>query len=252
MNTSLSSTASNVALPVSRTQPGPSSYVVWLGLMAWLVVVKLVITTFFPQAFADPAQAAFFGWLPLAVFAVLGLAGIWLADRTGFPGTFDQRVTGRQRILYPVLIGLLFSAVRIGFDLATGYSKFMAAEHGLTQQYTGLVPSLLIFPSASIIVEVVYRLFLIPLVLWLVAGLLLRNRGQEPLFWALAVLTSLIEPMSQELGALALGLPLFLTTFGISFGFNLTQATLFRKYGFLAAIVMRAAFYVVWHGLYIH
>jgi hypothetical protein len=36
------------------------------------------------------------------------------------------------------------------------------------------------------------------------------------------------------------------------YALNLGQATLFRKYGFLAAIVMRVAFYLVWHILYVH
>jgi uncharacterized membrane protein len=36
------------------------------------------------------------------------------------------------------------------------------------------------------------------------------------------------------------------------FAENVTQAALFRKYGFLAAIVLRMAFYIVWNVLYVH
>ena len=30
------------------------------------------------------------------------------------------------------------------------------------------------------------------------------------------------------------------------------QATLFRRYGFVASIVLRVAFYLVWHVTYVH
>jgi hypothetical protein len=93
---------------------------------------------------------------------------------------------------------------------------------------------------------------LIPLLLWLVSTLLLRGRWQQPIFWVLAALTSLIEPLTQDMEALALGAPMFAAVIARGFGLNFIQATLFRKYGWLAAILMRVAFYVVWHMLYVH
>ena len=35
--------------------------------------------------------------------------------------------------------------------------------------------------------------------------------------------------------------------FPLHFGFNLVQAVAFRRYGFLAAIIVRVAMYLVWH-----
>ena len=32
----------------------------------------------------------------------------------------------------------------------------------------------------------------------------------------------------------------------------LFEATVFRRYGFLAAIAVRVAFYLMWHVIYIH
>lgn len=42
------------------------------------------------------------------------------------------------------------------------------------------------------------------------------------------------------------------SVFLLDYALNLTQAALFRKCGFLAAIVMRVAFYAVWHIVYVH
>jgi hypothetical protein len=36
------------------------------------------------------------------------------------------------------------------------------------------------------------------------------------------------------------------------FGLNLAQAACFRRYDFLAALVLRIGFYVTWHMLYVH
>ena len=68
----------------------------------------------------------------------------------------------------------------------------------------------------------------------------------------LALLTSLIEPLTQDLDALPLGLAVFGSLFALDFALNVAQVTLFRKYGLLSAIVMRVAFYGVWHMLYVH
>jgi len=111
--------------------------------------------------------------------------------------------------------------------------------------------SLLFYPGGAIIVEVFYRLLPIPLVTWLVSTLALRGRGQTPVFWSMAGLTSLIEPLSQDLDALAGG-PLALVTspFGVDFVMNLVQAVMFRRFGLSSAIATRVAVYLVWHVAY--
>ena len=101
-------------------------------------------------------------------------------------------------------------------------------------------------------VEIIYRLFPIPLLLWLISSVLLAGRAQTPVFWVLAVLTSFIEPLTQDLEAASLGALMLAAVLLRGFGLNFIQAVLFRQYGFLAAILMRVAFYVVWHMLYVH
>ena len=56
---------------------------------------------------------------------------------------------------------------------------------------------LLAFSAASIVVEVIYRLFPIPLVMFPVSNLLLKRRLEEPIYWTLAILTSLLEPLER-------------------------------------------------------
>src|SRR5262245_19439844 len=228
-----------------------SSVVVWLALMGYLVLVKVIIT-FFPAAFRSVAQAAAFAWPALVVVAIAGLIGIWFSHRTGFPDAWDKRITNRQRFLIPVLLGLGLSLAFVVIDLLTHYDTTLALQHGQAHSNIDFPASVLIYPGGAVIVEVFYRLFLVPLLLWLVSNIALRGRWQAQVFWVLALLTSLIEPLSQDMDLFQFGVGLMAAVFLLDFAHNLTQAALFRKYGFLAAIVVRVALYAVWHIVYVH
>jgi hypothetical protein len=163
----------------------------WFVIVALLALTKIVLDTIFPNAFADPDQAAFFQWIPLAVISGLGLIGVLLSERTGFPDALDPRISNFRRYALPILVGFAFSILLVALDMTTHYTQLIAARHGLTQQYTGFVPMLLAFSAASVIVQVVYRLFPVSLILFLVSTLLLRGRFQSQIFWVLAAISSL-------------------------------------------------------------
>jgi hypothetical protein len=229
-----------------------SSYIAWLGCVAFLFLVKIILDNLLPGAFADPAQANLFGWVPLGVFSLVGLVGVWLSTKTGFPEAWDARVSNRERLLYPILVGLGLGVLLVLIDLPSGYTRLVAARHGVGQQYTNFPSMLLIFTAASILVEVIYRLLLLPLLLWLISSLILRHRAQETVFWILALLSSTQEAISQMPDLQALPVLLAVVIAAFFFALNLAQATFFRKFGFLAAILVRAGFYFVWHVLYVH
>ena len=250
----------------ARTAPAPQARVragrgrrrwsgsarVWLGVLAYFVASGLAIRLVFPHALADPAQASFFQPSSLGIIWLFGLAGVWLAGRTGFPDALAPTVLAGRRFLLPALLGVGFGLALVALDRASGFTAAIAAQHGLTRQYTGLLPTLLVFLAAAAIVEVVYRLLPIPLALWIVSNGLLRGRGQTPAFWALAILTSLLEPATQYADTRILAPSVAATLLGLQFAANLTQAALFRRYGLLATLTLRIALYVVFHVLYIH
>jgi hypothetical protein len=59
-------------------------------------------------------------------------------------------------------------------------------------------------------VEVSYRLLAVPMLLWLISGLVLRGRWQVQVFWLLAVLSSPVEPVSQNLAAIMTRVSMYL------------------------------------------
>jgi hypothetical protein len=229
-----------------------SSVKVWIALVAWLVFFRVVITNVLPQTFADPDQRALLDWLPLAIFSIAGLIGVLLSERSGFPEAWDPRISNMQRIVIPLSLGIVFGIALTALDLATGFTKYIVARHGLAQQYNGFLPTLLSFSTASILVQVIYRLVPIPLLLWLISNVLLRGRRQNQVFWVLAIVFAFFEPftMTPDLEVLPGGLRAADTTF--QYVENFTEIVLFRKYGYFASVMMRVGFYLVWHALYIH
>ena len=81
-----------------------SSSMVWLLLVAYLILVKVVILPLFPQIQID-VVAQNFSWDNIIIFSFVGLVGVWLADRTGFMPALDARVSNRQRYLIPLFVG---------------------------------------------------------------------------------------------------------------------------------------------------
>ena len=224
---------------------------IYLGLMAYLVLVKLILT-FLPQVFRSPAQAAVFEWKFLAVWMALGLIGVFFADKTGFPAAWGEPIPARKRLVFPCVTGIVLGVVAIITELATDWTKIVASQMHLPSIHIDFPASALIYPGGAIIVEVFYRIFPVPLFLWLISGVFLRGRHQERVFWILAIFTALLEPVSQDLHAVIAGPArfAFACVFAEDYTLNIAQAWTFRRYGFLSAILLRVVFYLLWHVLW--
>jgi hypothetical protein len=220
--------------------------------MFYLSLMKLILDTWLPDAFADPDQAALFVWPAIGAYTLVGLLGVWLADHSGFPRPWTGWVVSRGAVLIPLVGGLALGVALVALDLTTGFSTILVASHGLKQQFTGYLPMFLIFSAGPAIVMLIYRLVPLSLLQWLLAERLLKGHKRATVFWTLAVLTSLLEPLSAIDSILRMPWLVAIVYSLHLFGLNLFEATIFRRYGFLAAIAVRVAFYMIWHVIYIH
>ena len=232
-----------------------SSVVTWLALVAYLVVAKVLSLTLVPITFRSSGQESLFDWTSLGIFAVLGLIGVVLADRTGFPAAWDARVANRQRLLLPALVGLGIGVLATVLDVLTGGTEAVARATGQPSFNIDFPGSLLAYSAGGILVDVQYRLFTVPFLLWLISGVVLRGRGQVQTFWVLAAVSTLFEPVFQ-------GVALFLTGDGVVSGgmlaaylvtaiaLNFAQVLAYRRSGFVASVLVRQSYYLVWHILY--
>lgn len=238
--------------PLDAVRRLSSSVKVWLVLVAWLMFFRLVITGLLPETFADPDQRALLDWIPLTIFSITGLIGVLMSERTGFPEALDPHFSNTRRILLPIAAGIIFGIALSGFDLATGFSKYIVARHGLAQQSNGFLPTLLSFSTASILVQVIYRLVPIPLLIWLISNVLMKGTRQNEVFWALAIALAFFEPFTQTPDLQVLPGVLRVLDTAFLYVENFAEIVLFRRYGFVASLMMRVGFYLVWHALYQH
>lgn len=227
---------------------------IWIGCVAFLALVNLYIAFIGGGLEKDP-RIGLFSWPSIAIFGIAGAVGVWLSHRTGFPAAWDARISNRERVLYPIVVGLAFGVALVAHDLLFHWIDAFRRLYPDLPSFNALGPfpgPLIFYGGGAIIVEVFYRLLPIPLLLWLISNLALRGRAQDRIFWALAALTSLIEPVTQDLIAfqrseLAAAASV---VFVIDYVLNFVQAFLFRRYGFLSSILMRVAAYAVWHVIY--
>lgn len=177
----------------------------------------------------------------LLVTALLGFVGVILLERTGFPGIWDADIPLRRKLLIPLLLGLGFGAA---FMLLKLFHFLPTLDE---PPFPASIPY---FLYGGLVSEILFRLFPMPFLVWLISNLLLQGRGQEPASWAAAVLSSLIEPLSQVGAMVMLGMtsgPGITSVFLLVFSANLAQGRLFRTLGFGASLVMRLMFYSLWH-----
>lgn len=175
----------------------------------------------------------------------MGFIGLILARRTGFPELWDSRVSNRQRFLIPSVIGLVYGVVTIIIDLQSP-----------SPVHLKLPLSIPFYTYGALFLEIMLRLFTIPLLVWFFSNLILRGKWQTTVFWLAAIIAALYEPLphirEQLSGASGLAVLFVLLKWIIEplFLANVLTGWLFRKYGFLAAFVMRLSFYLVWHIIY--
>jgi hypothetical protein len=228
-----------------------NSAVVWLALMAYWLVADVLLTVYPP----DPSgrQLPPDGALGIGVFAAFGLVGIWCAARTGFPAAWDARIRASRRLLLPVLLGVAFGAIAITIEEVTRSLHLLEAVFGPAN--VAFPSSVLVSTVGAIKWELMFLLFPLPLLLWVISGLILRGRGETRTFWILAAVCAAIEPLLQGVPLMvlangAIGPAAFAAYALHSYAFNFTAAVSFRRYGLLAPILVRLGNYTVWHVLY--
>ncbi len=245
------------AKPVSARRNMPTTVRVWLILVAYAIAARLVLGLMAPLNVRQ--IAADLSWGNIAAFALLGLFGAWLSERTGFMPAVDPRVSSRQRFIVPLLLGGGLGAIAILIDMVTHGTRFIETQTGSSSFNVYFPASLLVYTAGIMSVEAFFRVFPLPILQGLFSSLLLRNRWPERVYWVLASIFSLAEAAVQGLGIVFLKsssdlshvlLTLFLPYFITNYPLNLGQAIFFRRRGLLASWSMRLGFYLLWHIVY--
>jgi hypothetical protein len=201
-----------------------------------------------PPEFAHPSQAAALQLAALAPLLAGGIVGVLLSVASGM--TADPLKANFNRMLVlSALSGAVFGAAALATDHYAGFSGLIAAKLGIKSIHIAFPASAYVYAAGAVAVECLYRLIPVSILYAIVARLILKGRGEAGVFWALAVLSSLIEPLSQA--PLAGAEPnLVWLLFAFIFAFNLSEAALWRRFGWPAPLLSRLAFYAIWHVIF--
>ena len=194
------------------------------------------------------------GGIALVLYGGLGYLGYRLSRQLGFADIWDPEVTNRRRFLIPALLGI-------------GLGLFLIVADGVFSRFHTLGPlphpafpfSIVASASAGIGEEILFRLFFIPVWMWLISDLLLRGRGRNPVFWVVTVMSALAFAFGHLPAAMILfdlssvaevPTALMAEMIVLNGAVSVFAAYYFRKYGFLAAVGIHFWTDVVWHVLW--
>lgn len=231
--------------------PASESTAAYAALVGLMVGVRILFSVAAPDA-PLASQAVLLSWPAIVVLSAVGAVGLVAASRTVVlspkeaPGSGPDdspqfpTIVRHRRYIEPVLVGLGFAVAFVALDLVRPL--------GIPRVQPPLsVPFYLFGAVAS---EILLRLGPLSLLVWLATRVRTDRRWQARLFVAGALITALIEPVGL-LGTLTLRSGAVLgAVLGGTYLLNLAAAYLFWRFGFLAAVIERAAFYLGWHVLY--
>jgi hypothetical protein len=219
-----------------------ASFVTYGLMVATLIGAKLYFLDN-PTDFPLEAQRSAFEWRILLTLASCGLFGLLLAPYARFPDMWDRAVKYRHRLVVPIVWGILYGLVTIVRDLPNPSGDHL--------YYPASVP---FYAFGAVFLEILLRLFGVTLIAWLIGEVFLMGHLRNAAFWVANVAMSLYEPLPHIADDFArvdqpIQVPVTLVNWAFQplFLSNLLTGYLYRRFGFLTAVLFRLSFYAVWH-----
>ncbi len=228
-----------MTVKIMMKQKLTTSDAVFAGLILMMFTGKLIWIAF--NVDHPLVQQSINSWSMYFLVAILGFIALKLAKRTGFPDIWDERISNRQRFVIPLLTGLVFGILNIIIALLMELDVPMV-------EFPFSIP---VYMSVGILMEILLHLIPIVFLFWFLSNVILRKRWQYQVFWVVAILFSLMEPVLQTIGMFQMGIISDISFAAILFTFvfaaNMVPIHFFRMHGFLATVVWRLSFYFIWH-----
>ncbi len=228
-------------MSVAQPRTQLATYLVFAGLALASAVVLSMLAVPYPH----PSQAASLKLVSIVPVLALGCVGVWLLSRVHVP-TGMERSDLRGRIGVPLLLGVVFGLIAVGLDWGLGLSKTIAARLEVRDIHLAAPYSLLAYTAGGIVVESLFRFVPLGVVTFLVVKLITRGRWLQQVFIAVAIVSCALEPLTQ-VGILTGHPAAMVAVATLIYLFGLTASWQLWRYGVAAPLIMRLAFYGVWH-----
>jgi hypothetical protein len=132
-----------------------NSPIIWLFLVAYLGLAAFLVTVVFPVQFVDRSQSGLFESQGVIAIGVMGLIGVWLSMYTGFPNAWDAGISNTQRLIIPIIAGLLLGSLFLATDLVTNMSQLQQEHLNVQATDVSFPASIFVYSAGAIFVEVV-------------------------------------------------------------------------------------------------
>lgn len=192
--------------------------------------------------------------IAIVIYGGLGFVGLTLAKKVGFPEIWDEKVTNRQRLLAPGLTGVLGGIFLIVADLI--FSRFNSFGRFVHPAFPS---SFFTSLSAGIGEEILFRLFFIPLWMWIISNVMLKGQYRNRAFWISNIASALAFAFGHFPGLMLifgyesfLDIPpvLVFEVILLNGVISVLAACYMRKWGFLAAAGIHFWTDIVWHVIW--
>jgi hypothetical protein len=220
------------------------SVVIYLLIGVVIVILRLLIKLF-PEGQIAPQMVNLTDTLSIGGIWVVGWVGVYLGPGTGFSGMWPKEIPLIKRLLFPAVVGVGIGILSIVLDLIEPLGS---------ESLIKFPASLVAYPLAGILEEIIFRLFLTTTLVWIFSNMLLRGRWQEGIFWVVAVFLGVFYTLSQlsQFQSLLGGASIIIAAhfFLVIGAYFILAAYFYRRYGFLAALAMMLGDYLIWHILW--
>ena len=191
----------------------------------------------------------------LIVYGGLGYIGLKLSAKTGFPDLWDTKISIKNKLVFPAIIGIIAGILTIIGD--TIFVKVFSLE---PLKHPVFPLSILVSLNAGIGAEIIFRLFLISFFVWLVSNKIFKQKYSSVIFWAAVIFTSVLFALGHLPSLMALAgyktlheIPALLIVEVVLLNGVIAAicAINFRKYGIISAMGIHFWTDIVFHVIYV-
>jgi len=209
-------------------------YLVYFSLLIFMLISNIIWEIY---GELNPYIDRTINSLPLIVITgLVGLPCVKISTGKRMPSIHNKGSISS----FPIITGLIYGLIQVFFtDLM-----------GIIIPYAGFPVSVPVYLGLSIYHELLFHFIPLIIIFWIFSSKLFRHRNSNNLFWILAAIISLAEPLVEVTGLIRLGLvPDMLSIIFVAeliFIANMIAMSILRKYGLVSAIIFRASAYLVW------
>lgn len=188
------------------------------------------------------------------LYGGLGYVGLRLTRKLGYPDLLDARVTHHRRFIKPCIVGLWLGLLFIIADNV--FSRF---HHYGPLPHPPFPTSLVASLTAGIGEEMVFRLFFIPLLVWLISHVVLKGELERLIYWNAAIFSAVFFSLGHIPAVMMLygfdslsdiPSPMMAELFVLNGTFSIVAAYFLRRSGYLAAVTLHTSANIVWHVIW--